>query len=138
MKILATIALICTSVLFLALNSQMEKTSSPQGNTIVRVWRGWTTIENAAALEKVLRHEAIPSIETAKPRGLKGINLLTLPGKNEVQFTTIMYFESIEAVKEFAGEDYGNAHIDPSVAPLLLRYDKVVEHHTLKETRNWD
>lgn len=116
----------------------MEKTSSPQVTTIVRIWRGWTTIENAAALEKVLRYEAIPSIESAKPKGLKGINLLTLPGKNEVQFTTIMYFESIEAIKEFAGEDYGNAHIDPSVAPLLLRYDKDVEHHTLKETRNWD
>lgn len=139
MKILATITFISTCVLFLTLNSKGMKTSSSvkQTRTIVRIWRGWTALENAPALEKILRNEAIPSIEANKPDGLQAINLLTLPLENSVQFTTIMYFNSIESVKQFAGENYTQAHIDPVVAPLIVKFDKVAEHHTLTESRNW-
>lgn len=95
-------------------------------------------MDNAAKLESALRDEAIPSIERNRPVGLNAINLLVLRGEKEVQFTTMMYFDSIESVKKFAGEKYEHAHIDNAVAPLLLRYDKIVEHHTLMESRVWN
>ena len=138
MKIFATLALIVTSLVFLMNNSTASNpTPGNSPTTIVRIWRGWTTADNAIKLERALRDEAIPGIEANKPKGLNGIQLLTMKMGNEVQFTTIMYFDSIESVKAFAGEGYTKAHIDPSVAPLLIRYDKIVEHHTLKEQRSW-
>ena len=114
----------------------METTPETKAK-IARIWRGWTSIEDAEKLELTLRNEAIPSIEKNKPKGLKGIQLLTLQSGNEVMFTTIMYFDSLEAVKAFAGNEYSKAHIDPAVKPLLKRYDQVVEHHTMKELKTW-
>lgn len=137
MKIVAPIILITAAVIFLSnTTSNMEKQNSK--TQIARVWRGWTSKENGKALEKILREVAIPGIEKNKPNGLKGIQLLTFEHSDEIAFTTIMYFESLQAVKEFAGEDYTKAHIDPAVAPLLNRYDKVVEHHMIKESRTWE
>ena len=104
---------------------------------IARIWRGWTSIEDAEKLEHVLREEAIPGIEMNKPNGLKRIELLTMKIGNEVMFTTITYFDSIESVKAFAGNDYSKAHIDPAVRPLLKKYDQTVEHHIIKESRTW-
>lgn len=138
MKILALTTLITASIVFLIKNStETYMNKSDKSTTIVRIWRGWTSIENATRLERVLREQAIPGIEANKPKGLKGIELLIMENNNEVQFTTVMYFDSIESVKAFAGDDYTKAHIDSSVAPLLLRYDQIVEHHTLKEKKNW-
>jgi hypothetical protein len=138
MKIFATLALIVTSLVFLMSNSTASHpTPDKSSTTIVRIWRGWTTTDNALKLERALREQAIPGIEANKPKGLNGIELLTMNMGTEVQFTTIMYFDSIESVKAFAGEEYTKAHIDPSVAPLLLRYDQIVEHHILKEQRSW-
>ena len=113
----------------------METSNNPV--KIARIWRGWTSLENAPKLEAILRDEAIPNIENNKPEGLRGIQLFKLQNGDEIMFTTVMYFESIEFVKAFAGEEYSKAHIDPAVRPLLLRYDEVVAHHTVKESRNW-
>ena len=104
---------------------------------IARIWRGWTSILDARRLEAILRDEAIPSIEKNKPDGLKGLQLFTLQTGDEVMFTTVMYFDSIESVKAFAGEEYSKAHIDRAVRPLLLRYDEMAAHHTVKESRKW-
>lgn len=137
MKYLASILLVIASIVFLT-NSIPHMETSNVNIKIARIWRGWTSPQNASKLEHILRNEAIPSIEKNKPSGLKGIELLTLDTGNEVMFTTIMYFESIEAVRAFAGEEYSKAHIDPAVKPLLTKYDQVVEHHTIKESRTWE
>ena len=137
MKFLAPILLVIASIVFLTnMSFHMENTNS--NTKIARIWRGWTSLQNASKLELILRNEAIPSIEKNKPNGLKGIELLTVETENEVMFTTIMYFDSIESVKAFAGDEYSKAHIDPAVKPLLTKYDQVVEHHTIKESRTWE
>jgi hypothetical protein len=136
MKYLAPIALVIASIVFLV-NSTSTMETSNRPVKIARIWRGWTSLENAPKLEAILRDEAIPNIENNKPEGLRGIQLFTLQNGDEIMFTTVMYFDSIESVKAFAGEEYSKAHIDPAVRPLLLRYDEVVAHHTVKESRNW-
>ena len=122
--------------MFLANSSSIMETSNKSAE-VARIWRGWTSTQDAEKLEHILRDEAIPSIEKNKPDGLKGIELLTLQDGNEVMFTTIMYFESIESIKAFAGKDYSKAHIDPAVGPLLTQYDKLVAHHTIKVSKSW-
>jgi hypothetical protein len=105
-----------------------NKASATAADSIARIWHGWTSRKNANAFEKVLITQAIPGIEKNKPSGYLGIQVLRRDLDNEVEFTTIMWFTSLSAVKEFAGEDYETAHIDPQVKPLLLRYDKKSLH----------
>lgn len=70
---------------------------------ISRIWHGWTTKTNAGAYENLLRQEVLPGIH--RVRGFKGAQLLRREDKDEVEFVTITLFDSLEAVKEFAGED---------------------------------
>jgi hypothetical protein len=138
MKALATLTLII-ALTFLLMN---YTNSSPtqqkiESHTITRIWRGWTSKENADKFQKTLTDEAIPSIESNKPKGCLGIQVLRRETNNEVEFTTIMLFNSLSAIKEFAGEDYEAAHIDPKVKPLLIRYDHRVAHHETLFTKIW-
>jgi hypothetical protein len=139
MKVIAILIFISASIAMLTMDarSTTNNCNNMEKQLIARIWHGWTSMQNAKALEDALRLEAIPSIEANKPAGLRGITLLTGETDNEVEFTTIMYFESIDDVKKFAGDDYEKAHIDPAVAPLLLKYDLRVQHHQVKEIKNW-
>jgi hypothetical protein len=123
---------IVNSIVFMSYGQNLVTKNESSEGLIARIWHGWTTPENASAFEDLLTKEAIPSIENGKIDGLKGIQLLKRDVGNEVEFTTIMWFENLEAVKKFAGEDYEKAHIDPVVAPLLLRYDPLSAHSFLQ------
>jgi hypothetical protein len=136
MKNFALILLPVASIVFLT-NFISQMKSSNTNPKIARIWRGYTSVQNAPKLGEILRDKAIPSIEKNRPRGLKGIELFSLKNDDEVMFTTIMYFDSIESVKAFAGEDYSRAHIDPAIEHLLKRFDHVVEHHAIEESKAW-
>ena len=77
---------------------------------IERVWRGWTTGENGPVYEKLLREEIFAGIAAKKIDGYTGIRLLRreLPS-GEIEFMTIMTFDSLEAVRAFAGDNYETA-----------------------------
>jgi heme-degrading monooxygenase HmoA len=99
---------------------------------ISRVWHGWTTKANADRFETLLKEEVFPGFAQKKMAGYRGVQLLRQDGKNEVEFTTIMWFDSIEAVKRFAGADYQKAHIDPAVRSLFTRFDTTVAHYEVR------
>lgn len=130
MKTHATLTLII-ALTFLLLDYTKSSPAQPEiePRTITRIWRGWTSKEKADEFRKTLTNEAIPSIEKNKPKGCLGIQVLRRDVGKEVEFTTIMLFNSLSAIKQFAGEDYEAAHIDPKVRPLLLRYDDRVAHN---------
>jgi hypothetical protein len=136
MKTLATLTLI-VALTFLLMNYTKSSPAQHESRTIARIWRGWTSKENADKFQKTLTDEAIPSIESNKPKGCLGIQVLKRETGEEVEFTTIMLFNSLSAIKEFAGEDYEAAHIDPKVKPLLLRYDGRAVHHETLFTKVW-
>ena len=96
---------------------------------ISRLWHGWTKRENADAYEELLRSEVLPGIHRVK--GFKGAHLLRrdVKDKDEVEFVTLTIFESIEAVKRFAGEDYEVAVILPEARKLLSRFDARSAHY---------
>lgn len=94
---------------------------------ISRVWHGSTTRENANAYETLLRNEVLPGIH--RVRGFKGAQVLRRDLREEVEFVIITRFDSLEAVKEFAGEDYEVAVILPEAHRLLLHFDARSAHY---------
>lgn len=100
---------------------------------ISRVWYGWTSRENADAYEALLRTEIFRSIASRSLPGYRGIHLLRRDVKDEVEFVTIMWFESLDAVKAFAGDNYETAVVPPKARQLLSRFDSHSAHYQVIE-----
>jgi len=99
---------------------------------ISRIWHGWTTPENADAYESLLKTEIFQGIADRQIAGYRGIHLLRRDVGEEVEFVTIMWFDSIEAVRAFAGEDYEAAVVPPKARTLLSRFDACSQHYEVK------
>ena len=96
---------------------------------ISRVWHGWTTSENAADYERLLRTEILPGIATKALPGYHGAHLLRRELEGEVEFMTILWFESLEGVRALAGSDYELAYVPPPARALLSRFDTKSQHY---------
>lgn len=94
---------------------------------IARLWHGWTSRENADPYERFLREHMFPSIHRVP--GFLGADLLRRDDGDEVAFVTITRFESLDAVRDFAGDDYEQAVIEPEAKALLARHDERSEHY---------
>ena len=99
---------------------------------ISRVWHGWTTPANAHAYESLLKTEIFQGIRNRQIAGYRGIHLLRRDLGDEVEFVTIMWFDSTEAVRTFAGEDYEAAVVPPKAIALLSRSDARSQHYEVK------
>jgi len=97
---------------------------------IARMWHGWTKPENADAYENLLRNEMFPEI--GQIEGSWGAYLLRKNDEKEVAFVTITLFESLDAVRRFAGKDYETAVLHPKAHGLLSRYDAKSEHYVVR------
>jgi heme-degrading monooxygenase HmoA len=100
---------------------------------ISRIWHGWTTPENADTYENLLRTEIFTGIANRKIPGFRGIHLFRRELENEVEFITLMWFDSLEAVREFAGEDYEAAVVPPKARAVLSRFDGRSQHYRVIE-----
>ena len=96
---------------------------------IARIWHGWTSRENATAYEALLKSEILPAIAGRGIRGLTGAHLMKRDVPEGVEFVTILWFESIDAVREFAGEDYEAAVVPEEARRLLERFDARSQHY---------
>ncbi|MGD8666393.1 MAG: hypothetical protein PVG17_14275 [Desulfobacterales bacterium] len=90
---------------------------------ISRVWHGWTLPENADTYESLLKSEIFVGIQNRRISGYRGIQLFRRHFEDEVEFVTIMWFDSIDAIRDFAGEDYEVAVVPPKARKLLARFD---------------
>ena len=100
---------------------------------IGRIWHGWTKPENADKYERLLKEEIFPGIAAKKVAGYRGIQLFRRPLENEIEFITIMWFDSWDAVKQFAGEDYEKAYVPQKAREVLERFDERSQHYEIKE-----
>jgi heme-degrading monooxygenase HmoA len=99
---------------------------------ISRLWRGWTTRENADAYETLLRTKILPGIHRVK--GYQGAYLLRRNVPDGVEFATLTLWESLDAIRVFAGEDYEVAVISPEARKLLSKFDgKSLHYETILE-----
>jgi len=103
---------------------------------ICRIWHGWTTKENADSYESLLREEIFITIKKRNIVGYKGIQLLRRELPDSTEFLTIMLFESIGAVKIFAGEDYELAVVPVKARKLLSKFDARSQHYEVKTESN--
>ena len=99
---------------------------------ITRTWRGWTTPSNADAYETLLRETILPGIAGRGIDGYHGAHLLRRHDGDEIEFVTILWFDSIDAVRMFAGDDHETAVVPDAARQLLTRFDERSRHH---ETR---
>jgi heme-degrading monooxygenase HmoA len=102
------------------------------GKMISRVWHGWTTPSNADAYESLLKSEIFIGIQGRRIDGYRGIHLFRRNVGSEVEFVTVMWFESLEAVRAFAGEDYEVAVVPPKARALLSRFDERSQHYEVR------
>jgi len=99
---------------------------------IARMWRGWTAPENGNAYEKLLREHILPGIHRVD--GYRGAYILRQDEKDEVAFVVITLFESLDAVRGFAGDTYTTPVIEPEAQLLLSRYEPTAYHYEVKLT----
>ena len=94
---------------------------------ISRLWRGWTSPENAGAYEELLRTRILPGIHRVD--GYRGAYLLRHDAGAEVEFATITLWDSMDAVRAFAGQDHDAAVVPPEARALLSRFDATSQHY---------
>ena len=99
---------------------------------IARVWHGYTKPEHADAYEALLKPELLPGISVVK--GYRGSYLLRRDSAGEVEFITIILWDSIDAVRAVAGPDYERAVIPEERLQYLQRYDAKAVHYEIAST----
>lgn len=97
---------------------------------IARVWRGWTKAEDADEYEKLLREVVYPGLRALA--GYRDGYILRHNGEPETEFVTVNLFESLEAVKAFAGPDYETPVFEPEARRLLSRVEPIARHYDVR------
>ena len=100
---------------------------------IIRTWRGWTTLKNAPIYEDMLINEVFPAVIRKGVDGLEKVSISTREKQDEMEFFLVLQFDSLEAVKKFAGENYEKAYIPDNAERVLSRYDDTAQHFNLRE-----
>jgi len=100
---------------------------------IARIWHGYTSRENADTYEKLLKEEIFVGIHDRHIPGFQEIQLLRREVGSEIEFITIMWFDSYESVRAFAGQDYEAAVVPPAARSVLKRFDERSQHYEVRE-----
>jgi heme-degrading monooxygenase HmoA len=98
-------------------------------HVIARLWHGWTTPGNAGAYEELLEREVLPAIDRIE--GYRGAYVLRRDLAGDVEFVTLTLFDSLEAVRAFAGDDHEAAVVPEAARRLLSRFDERSAHYEL-------
>src|ERR1700739_351771 len=97
---------------------------------IARHWRGWTEVRNADAYADLLKQTGGSGMEQVE--GYRGVYILRNDGSSEVEFVVVNLFDSLEAVKRFAGDDYATPVFAPEAKRLLSRIEPRATHYDVR------
>lgn len=100
---------------------------------ISRIWHGTTTPVNADAYETLLKEEIFIGIRGLRIPGFREIQLFRRELGAEVEFITVMWFDSLDAVRAFAGPDYEACVVPPKARAILSRFDERSQHYEVRE-----
>ena len=100
---------------------------------ISRIWHGYTTFENAETYESLLKSEIFIGIQGRSIPGFQEIQLFRRELEDEVEFVTVMWFDSMNSVRIFAGQDYEAAVVPPKARAVLKRFDERSQHYEVRE-----
>ena|ERR1700743_1350937 len=96
---------------------------------VVRMWRCFTTPENARAFEALVESDILPRLQRAK--GFISGDILRRDLLQEVEFVAISYYDSLDAVRAVTGEDFGQLLVPESALSILIRFDKRASFYTV-------
>jgi Antibiotic biosynthesis monooxygenase len=97
---------------------------------IARHWRGWTKPQDADEYEKLLKDRVLPGLKAIP--GYQAGYVLRKDGSQESEFVVINLFDSMDAVRQFAGPDYAVPVFEPEAKRLLFRVEPVAVHYEVK------
>lgn len=100
---------------------------------IARIWRGYTTAENADSYEAMLKPELLPGL--SKVAGFMGSYLLRRSSGDEVEFITVILWDCYDSLKAIAGENYEAAVVPEERRQYLKRYDQKALHYEVSSTQ---
>lgn len=100
---------------------------------VARVWHGYTTPANADAYEAMLKPELLPGLSSAK--GFRGSYLFRRTAGDEVEFITIILWNSLDDIRAIAGADYERAVIPEERRSLLTRGDEKAAHYDVRSSK---
>ncbi len=99
---------------------------------IARYWRGWTEPQKADEYENFLKQKILPGLRNIQ--GYQGGYVLRSDGSEEVEFVVVNFFDSLEAVKRFAGLQYMVPVFEPEARILLSKVEPVARHYEVRES----
>jgi hypothetical protein len=94
---------------------------------IARIWRGWAPAATADDYQRHYETEVNEHLRLVS--GFRGARLLRQEDGQEVMFTSITFFTSLDAVRGFAGNDYEVAVVEEAARLALSQWDERVSHH---------
>jgi heme-degrading monooxygenase HmoA len=94
---------------------------------IGRMWKGITSTDNAGPYAEYLKTNHVPEVDEIE--GSRGAYVFRRNFEDGVEFVTLTLFESLDAVKAFAGDDYERAVVPPAEQALLTRFDPTCTHY---------
>jgi antibiotic biosynthesis monooxygenase (ABM) superfamily enzyme len=97
---------------------------------IARIWHGYTKPANADAYESMLKPEVLPGI--GKVPGYRGAYVLRRPLENEIEFITILIWDSIDALKAVAGPNYTVSIVPEDRLKYLSRHESQAAHYEIQ------
>ena len=104
---------------------------------IKRVWHGWTTPEMAEQYQTLLNDVVFPGIEAKGIPGYRSIELLRRDLEDEVEFITIMTFDSLQSVIDFQGQDYQRSYVPDAAQRVLKRWDETSLHYEVIQIKEY-
>lgn len=95
-----------------------------------RMWRAWATADRADAYEHLLRTEILPELDTVE--GCLGAYVMRRDLDEEVEFVVLHFFDSVDALRRFAGDNYEAAVVPEPARKLLARFDATAQHYEVR------
>ena len=101
---------------------------------IVRIWQGWTSLENADAYENLLKTDIFPAIQAKNLNGLIGHELLRRACDEEVEFMTVYRFADADSIRAMTGGTQSEAYVPQSARAVLKRFETTARHFELRHS----
>ena len=83
-----------------------------------------------------MREQVIPGIEARRIPGFRSIDLARRERERDVEFMTLMWFDSLDAVKAFMGDVFEVAHVPAQAQAVLADFDKRAAHYQVLDRRD--
>jgi heme-degrading monooxygenase HmoA len=96
---------------------------------LMRAWRGYAAVTEAQVYPRHLLHSVRPKLE--KLAGFRGVYLLRRRVADEIEFLVLTLWDSMDAVRAFAGEQPEVAVVEPEARAALVRFDTTVSHYEI-------